>query len=68
MKNHQNPVSLSKRAVALIRRKPIILYFLGAFIASLSSITVVRESVFQYILLGIALLLILLATVFYFKD
>lgn len=68
MKNNQNPASLSKRAIALLRRKPIILYFIGAFIASLSSATVFKDSVLQYILLGIALLLILLATVFYFRD
>lgn len=68
MKNNQNPASLSKRAIALLQRKPIILYFLGAFAASLSSTTVFKDSVFQYVLLGIALLLVLLATVFYFRD
>lgn len=68
MESHQNSASLSKRAIALVRKKPIILYFLGAFTATLSNITVFKNSVFEYILLGIALLLILLATVFYFKD
>jgi hypothetical protein len=68
MKNNQNPASLSKRAIALLRRKPIILYFIGIFIASLSKAAVFKDSVFQYILLAIALLSVVLATVFYFRD
>ncbi len=47
MKNNQNPASLSKRAIALLQRKPIILYFLGAFAASLSSTTVFKDSLFS---------------------